>query len=77
MDLGAIIMLAAGVALWFAIDRWILPNRRRIGRSEYPIPPESVIPRRRSPANSRCFPVQGCGIDYERDVNRWSGRGVR
>ncbi len=26
MDLGAIILLAAGAVLWFVIHRWILPN---------------------------------------------------
>jgi hypothetical protein len=26
MDLGAIILLVAGVALWYVINRWILPN---------------------------------------------------
>ncbi len=28
MDLGAIIILVAGVALWYVINRWILPNLR-------------------------------------------------
>jgi hypothetical protein len=28
MDFGAIIVLLAGVALWYVIDRWILPNQR-------------------------------------------------
>jgi hypothetical protein len=31
MDPGAIIMLAAGVALWYVINRWILPRMGRTG----------------------------------------------
>jgi len=31
MDVGAIILLAAGVALWYVIDRWILPNMGNTG----------------------------------------------
>lgn len=28
MELGTIIILLAGVALWYVINRWILPNQR-------------------------------------------------
>ena len=31
MDVGAIILLAAGVALWYVINRWVLPHLGRTG----------------------------------------------
>jgi hypothetical protein len=31
MDWGAVILLGAGVALWYALNRWILPNLGRTG----------------------------------------------